>query len=67
MSAPRRRALGAHGRVAVLPPRLRPSVAGLVCASNMVLHSGLDDANGHFVAAYGIDAEESIDCADGAA
>lgn len=33
----------------------------------MVLHSGLDDANGHFVAAYGIDAEESIDCAGGAA
>lgn len=39
-----------------IPPRSESYVAGLLFAANLVLHSGVDDASGHFVAAYGIDA-----------
>lgn len=41
---------------AVIPARRRSRVAGLLFAANQVLHSGVDNADGHFVAAYGIDA-----------
>ena len=41
---------------AAIPPRRGSHVAGLLFAANLVLHSGVDDAGGHFVAAYGIDA-----------
>jgi hypothetical protein len=40
----------------VIPARRGSRVAGLLFAANRVLHSGVDDAGGHFVAAYGIDA-----------
>ena len=38
-----------------IPPRRGSHVAGLLFAANLVLHSGVDDASGHFVGAYGID------------
>jgi hypothetical protein len=41
---------------ATIPPRGGSYVAGLLFAANWVLHSGVNDASGHFVAAYGIDA-----------
>ncbi len=41
---------------ATIPPRSGSYVAGLLFAANLVLHSGVDDVGGHFVAAYGIDA-----------
>lgn len=31
------------------------TVHGLAFASNRVLHSGLDDEHGHFIAAYGLE------------
>ena len=40
---------------ATIPPRSGSYVAGLLFAANLVLHSGVDDLSGHFVAAYGID------------
>jgi hypothetical protein len=51
------RALVERARTAVIPARSGSRVAGLVFAANSVLHSGVDDARGHFVAAYGIDAD----------
>jgi hypothetical protein len=39
-----------------IPARSGSCVAGLMFAANLVLHSGVDDASGHLVAAYGIDA-----------
>ncbi len=41
---------------AVIPARNGPHVAGLLFVANRLLHSGVDDEGGHFVAAYGIDA-----------
>jgi hypothetical protein len=52
------RGLVERARRAVIPPRSGSSVAGLLFAANFVLHSGVDDAGGHFVAAYRIDAME---------
>lgn len=43
----------------VIPARSGSRVAGLRFAANCVLHSGVDDGCGHFVAAYGIDAGDS--------
>jgi hypothetical protein len=43
---------------AVIPPRSGSRLSGLLFPANLVLHSGVDDAGGHFVAAYGIDAME---------
>jgi hypothetical protein len=40
---------------AVIPARRGSHVAGLLFAANLVLHSGVDHADGHFIAAYGID------------
>jgi hypothetical protein len=40
----------------VIPARSGSCFAGLLFAAYLVLHSGVDDAGGHFVAAYGIDA-----------
>lgn len=45
-----------HARVLTIPRRRAESVHGAAFASNLVLHSGVDDTDGHFVAAYGIDA-----------
>ena len=45
-----------HARVLTVSRRRDATVHGAVFASNLVLHSGVDDADGHFVAAYGIDA-----------
>ncbi len=45
-----------HARVAAIPPRRGATVFGLAFASNLVLHSGVDDPSGHFVAAYGTEA-----------
>ena len=50
-----------RARTLVIPARSGSRVAGLLFAANFVLHSGVDDAGGHFVAAYGID---GIDTAD---
>lgn len=47
--------LHCYAQSAVIPPRRGTSVAGLAFVSNRVLHSGLDDACGHFVAAYGVE------------
>jgi hypothetical protein len=41
-----------------IPVRSGSWVAGLLFAANLVMHSGVDDASGHFVAAYGIDVME---------
>lgn len=48
---------GLAGRAvtATIRPRRGSHVAGLLFAANRVLHSGVDDLSGHFVAAYGID------------
>jgi hypothetical protein len=50
-----------YARSAVVPPRRGTSVAGLVFASNRVLHSGVDDVGGHFVAAYGVESSASFE------
>jgi hypothetical protein len=50
------RGLSDQALTATIPPRSGSYAAGLLFASNLVLHSGVDDASGHFVAAYGIDA-----------
>jgi hypothetical protein len=49
------RRLAGHALTARIPPRRDSYVAGLLFAANLVLHSGVDDVSGHFVAAYGID------------
>lgn len=48
-----------HSLVARIPPRRGSRVHGLVFASNLVLHSGVDDEHGHFVAAYGAEEDAS--------
>lgn len=50
-------AMGPYARVMTIPARRGSTVHGVTFASNMVLHSGVDDRDGHFVAAYGIDAD----------
>lgn len=45
----------------VIPARSGSCVAGLAFIANVVLHSGVDDTGGHFVAAYGIDTMETAD------
>jgi hypothetical protein len=45
---------------AVIPPRRGGSVHGLVFVSNRVLHSGVDDESGHFIAAYGMETDEVL-------
>ena len=45
-----------HACTTVIPRRSGSRVAGLLFPANLVLHSGVDDTEGHFVAAYGIDA-----------
>jgi hypothetical protein len=45
--------------IAVIPPRQGASVHGLVFVSNRVLHSGVDDESGHFIAAYGMETDEA--------
>ncbi len=49
-------AVRSHARVLTIPRRRDATVHGAAFASNLVLHAGVDDAEGHFVAAYGIDA-----------
>ena len=39
-------------RSVAIPRRQGASVAGLMFVSNLVLHSGVDDPSGHFLAAY---------------
>jgi hypothetical protein len=53
--------LHGYARSAVIPPRRGTSVAGLVFVSNLVLHSGVDDTGGHFVAAYGVETSASFE------
>ncbi len=48
--------LAERALTATVPARRGAHVAGLVFAANLILHSGVDGASGHFVAAYGIDA-----------
>lgn len=48
-------AVRGHGVIATIPRRRGSTVHGLVFTSNRVLHSGVDDEHGHFVAAYGIE------------
>jgi len=50
------RGLAEYALMAAIPPRRGCHVSGLVFTANLVLHSGRDDAGGHFVAAHGIDA-----------
>jgi hypothetical protein len=50
------RTLSTRALRAVIPARRGSYVAGLLFAANLVLHSGVDNTDGHFVAAYGIDA-----------
>jgi len=52
-------ALHRHARVRTVPRRHGPRVHAVAFASNLVLHSGVDDARGHFVAAYGIEPAET--------
>ena len=52
------RMLSSRTLTAVIPVRRHSQVAGLLFAANLVLHSGVDNADGHFVAAYGIDTRE---------
>jgi hypothetical protein len=51
--------LGDRVLTAVIPPRHGASVHGLVFVSNRVLHSGVDDESGHFIAAYGMETDEA--------
>ena len=48
-----------HSLVARIPPRRGSRVHGLVFASSRLLHSGVDDEHGHFVAAYGAEEDAS--------
>ena len=48
----------------VIPARRGSRVGGLLFAANGVLHSGVDGAGGHFVAAYGIDEMDLTDSSD---
>ncbi len=52
-------ALRRYGLIATIPRRRGCTVHGLVFASNVVLHSGLDGEHGHFIAAYGNEPDAS--------
>jgi hypothetical protein len=52
------RELSTRALTAVVQARCGSRVAGLVFAANLVLHSGVDNADGHFVAAYGFDTKD---------
>jgi hypothetical protein len=52
--------LADHALIEVIPPRRGAEVAGLLLVANRVLHSGVDDAEGHFVGAYGVDAPQDV-------
>jgi hypothetical protein len=56
LSAAQPAALRRHARVATVPFRRGDAVHGVAFPSNLVLHSGVDDPLGHFIAAYGIEA-----------
>lgn len=58
-------ALRSYGLIATIPRRRGSTVHGLVFASNLVLHSGLDDEHGHFIAAYGNETDASASAARG--
>jgi hypothetical protein len=58
-------ALRGYGLIATIPRRFGSTVHGLMFASNLVLHSGVDDDHGHFVAAYGIETDASGSTAPG--
>jgi hypothetical protein len=58
--AARTESLGDKVLTAVIPPRRGASVHGLVFVSNRVLHSGVDDQSGHFIAAYGMETDEAM-------
>lgn len=49
-----------YARAMRIPCRCGSTVHGVAFQSNVVLHSGVDDLHGHFVAAYGIDADASV-------
>jgi hypothetical protein len=49
------RSLSPRRLATAIPARRHAQVAGLLFPANLVLHSGVDNADGHFVAAYGID------------
>jgi hypothetical protein len=51
--------LAEHALTANIPPRHGSHVAGLLFAANLVLHSGVDDVNGHFVGAYGLEVDHT--------
>jgi hypothetical protein len=53
LCAARPAALRRYSRVATIPRRHGAAVHGVAFVSNLVLHSGVDDLDGHFVAAYG--------------
>jgi hypothetical protein len=48
---------GCHSRCAIVPARSGRTVHGVAFVANRVLHSGVDGARGHFVAAYGYDCD----------
>jgi hypothetical protein len=52
-------ALGRYAHAMAVPPRRGSLVHGVAFTSNLVLHSGVDDLHGHFVAAYGTEADPS--------
>jgi hypothetical protein len=58
------RGLADRALTANIPPRRGSHVAGLLFAANLVLHSGVDDASGHFVGAYGVDEVDHYAWAD---
>ena len=47
-------------RSVAIPRRQGASVAGLMFVSNLVLHSGVDDPSGHFLAAYGTETRTAV-------
>jgi hypothetical protein len=52
-------ALHGYRRIGTIPRRRGSTVHGLLFASNLVLHSGVDDEHGHFIAAYGLETAAS--------
>lgn len=52
--------LDRHACTAMVPRRRGSTVHGVAFTSNCVLHSGVDDADGHFVAAYGTEASVAM-------
>jgi hypothetical protein len=51
--------LAERTRTVVIPARSGSYLGGLLFAANSVLHSGVDDVGGHFVAAYGTDSMDT--------